>query len=76
MDKNMINENDGYAKRTHILECEVCGRNDYVESIGLWDHKGYLIGALCGECEIADEDENSGGSDGEDYSTNVNIANM
>ena len=46
-----INQKTGFSKRTHMLECEKCGENEYAESIGLWNDDGSLKGAICGACE-------------------------
>lgn len=47
-----INQKTGFSKRTHMLECEKCGENEYAESIGLWNDDGSLKGSICGACEI------------------------
>ena len=46
-----LSTSERFNKRTHILECEKCGINDYVENIGVWCENGKLCGALCGECD-------------------------
>ena len=52
-----LNKIVGFDKRTHALECRGCGIYERAESIGLWDKKGNLIGAICGDCEQEEKKE-------------------
>lgn len=52
-----LNKIVGFDKHTHALECRGCGIYERAENIGLWNKKGDLIGAICGDCEKKEKRE-------------------
>jgi len=43
---------DTLLKRTHEIQCGVCGTPEWAENIGVWNADGTLQETgLCGECE-------------------------
>ena len=52
-----LNKIVGFDKHTHALECRGCGMYERAENIGVWNKKGDLIGAICGECEKKERKE-------------------